>query len=133
MTQRRKRTLDDLKQTWKAKKRPNEPKGVESEQKRENLARSHTNEAQMRPDLPRLKPTHGVVREPVNVQTTVEARESAPAAKSKRVYLNVVLTWDLERRLERAVKFYQRTHGKAFGRSAYGRKALLAQLERDGF
>jgi hypothetical protein len=51
----------------------------------------------------------------------------------KRIYLNVVLSADLERRLEKALAHFRTIHGEAFGRSAYGRRALLSQLERDGF
>ena len=124
MTQRRKRSLNDLKGTWGSKKRENTPQA----EKRKDLATSHTESAQNVPN-PRLSRAPKVV-------PAVRAPAPKPPAKSstpKRIYLNTVLTAELEARLERAVKFYQRTHGKAFGRSAYGRKALIAQLERDGF
>lgn len=123
MTQRRNRSLDRLRATWGTENQQNKP----DQSKTQKLTRSHTvpakNEAVQPPHLPTLDA-------PSLKKATPQPK---PKSNAKRIYMNVVLNAELERRLERAVAFYQKSLGKAFGKSAYGRKALLAQLERDGF
>lgn len=126
MTQRRNRSLDSLKATWstESKKKTTAPTVSQP------ATTSHTkvvSKGRDFSDLPRAKPQLSVG------QNDSPRPKKKPSRKDRRIYLNVVLSADVEKRLERAVQFFQRSHGKAFGKSAYGRKALLAQLERDGF
>ena len=46
--------------------------------------------------------------------------------------MNVVIDQATEDRIKRAIAKRRREHGKSFGKSAWGRMAFLAQLEREG-
>mgnify|MGYP003151393671 FL=1 len=122
MTQRRNRSLESLRATWSNEKQQKQP-----QQKVSQVAKSSHTQKVAQPETFRDLP-----------RATDRPKPTAPAKKTtrkqkQRIYLNVVISADVEKRVERAVAFFQRSHGKAFGKSAYGRKALLAQLERDGF
>tara|TARA_Y100000004_G_scaffold66089_1_gene74154 strand:- start:289 stop:657 length:369 start_codon:yes stop_codon:yes gene_type:complete len=122
MTQRRNRSLESLRATWSNEKQQKEP-----QQKVSQVAKGSHTQKVAQPET-----FHGLPRATERPQPSSPAKKTTRKQK-QRIYLNVVLSADVEKRLERAVAFFQRSHGKAFGKSAYGRKALLAQLERDGF
>lgn len=124
MTQRRNRSLDRLKATWSSENDKNAP----TAQSQRILTGSHTRKEKPEPVSAPTLPTI-----PPQVESAAKLSKPKSRPNAKRIYMNVVLDSALEKRLERAVEFFRKSHGKAFGKSAYGRKALLAQLERDGF